>query len=216
MLSSAVAGIPREIPESRPDSRNADFVGETSINKTLQHMEDCIQGMSAGSAGSHYLSTDSPSNFLGTVASPCEPVSDQNRILRVLYKYGLTTTTEDWAQLLDLYREEVYPLYPFIHLPSLQRSYDELLDLLDGSNCSTYQRSGRSLSIDPLVQLLICLGLGRCTTSARAEAKEGPDSAGWTFYCAATDLLGDLLDPLGSNQRGLLRMQTLTLMVGCG
>ncbi|KAF9890589.1 hypothetical protein FE257_005720 [Aspergillus nanangensis] len=194
--AAAAAADPEFGPAEEPS-----YVGETSISRTLQQVEDSLHEL--GLPAKNTPAAISPSSALLNEVGATSSSSLRAWILQTLDKHELQPDKAEWDVLLDLYCEDVYPLYPFLHIPSLRRSYAQLL----GHN--ELGTAGK----DSLAQVLICLGLGRCTTSVRAETSEGTQSSGWAFYTAALDCVGGILDPLRETSLGLQRLQVLALMI---
>ncbi|OJJ05338.1 hypothetical protein ASPVEDRAFT_44823 [Aspergillus versicolor CBS 583.65] len=183
------------------------YVGETSIDRTLRHVEESLYELEVPAQEAESSAIVSPGSALLGEGNTAGSSWQRMRVLEVLTAHKLSPQKADWDVLLDLFCEDVHPLYPFLHLPSLRRSYAYLSD--HGADSTEPDIAG----MDSFVQVLICLALGRCTTSVRAETGEGTQSSGWTFYCAALDCLGDIYKPSGENGSGLPRLQVLTLMV---
>jgi hypothetical protein len=179
------------------------YVGETSISRTLQQVEDSLHEL--GLPGKDYgtAAAVSPSSALLNERPMVNSISSRRPLLQILSKHQLRPNKAEWDILLDLYCDDVHPLYPFLHLPSLRRAYTQLMDQ-DGSTTA---------GTDSFSQVLICLALGRCTTSVRAETSEGTQSSGWAFYTAALECVGEVVDPLRETSSGLPRLQVLTLIV---
>ncbi|CAG7921123.1 unnamed protein product [Penicillium olsonii] len=193
-------------PDSGEEERAA-YRGETAIAHTLQRVEESLGelGTCAQDTNPSLLSPPSP---LRTSESP---ITDRylmgKKISRALDKYQICPRNGDWDTLLDLFSKDVHPLYPFLHLPCLQTSYDILV-----RRSHPTDRDMEYSRVDSFAQVLICLALGRCTTSVRVETSDGLQTSGWSLYCAAVESLGDIFDPFEENQ-SLSRLQVLLLMV---
>ncbi|KAL6232496.1 hypothetical protein BDW75DRAFT_242894 [Aspergillus navahoensis] len=195
--------------ESEPEAGDEPgYVGETSINRTLQHVEESLQVLQAPAAVGSSPAAITPAPSLLAEDNTGASMMQRKHVLDVLERHQLLVQKSEWNVLLDLFCEDVYPLYPFLHLPSLRRSYARLLD-----QTATGQTTMDNPGIDSFAQVLICLALGRCTTSVRAETREGSQSSGWTLYCAALDCVGDMFDPLRQKTTGLPRLQLMALVV---
>lgn len=208
--------VPRDESVSEPDFGDPmscfRVLGETSINQTLQQVENILE--SPGSDKPVFdkpvqAKTTPPCSTSLTVAIDSAPMPDV--LMDKLRRHDLKPSKEDWDQLYDNYCEFVFPLFPFLHLPSLQKAYAQLWNSL-GQGSWAAQAAPPS-TVDDVAQVLICLALGRCTTSVRAQATEATHSAGWKLYSAAVDLLGNLVDPMGEGSPRVFRLQSLALMV---
>jgi hypothetical protein len=187
-------------PDFGPTDESS-YVGETSISRTLQQVEHSLHEL--GLPAKNTTTAISPASALLNEVPATSSSSFREWVLQTLTKHHLRPDKAEWDILLDLYCEDVHPLYPFFHLPSLRRSYAQLM----GHN--ELSTAGK----DSVAQVLICLALGRCTTSVRIETSEGTQSSGWAFYTAALDCIGGIIDPLRETSLGLQRLQVLTLMV---
>ncbi|KAL4869905.1 fungal-specific transcription factor domain-containing protein [Aspergillus spectabilis] len=191
---------------SGPDFEPVDepsYVGETSISHTLQQVENSLHGLGLPTKEVNTPVVVSPSSALLNEAATGSSSSSRKEVLQILARHQLPPNKAEWDILLDLYCEDVHPLYPFLHLPSLRRSYAQLMgeDVLD------------TVGKDSFAQVILCLALGRCTTSVRAETSEGTQSSGWAFYTAALECVGEVNNPLRETSMGLPRLQVLTLMI---
>jgi hypothetical protein len=130
----------------------------------------------------------SPSSALLNEAAAGSSSSSRKEVLQILARHQLPPNKAEWDIPLDLYCEDVHPLYPFLHLPSLRRSYAQLMGEDDLG----------AVGKDAFAQVILCLALGRCMTSVRAETSEGTQSSGWTFYAAALECVGEVNNPLRS------------------
>ncbi|KAJ5858592.1 hypothetical protein N7534_003869 [Penicillium rubens] len=187
-------------PDFGPTDESS-YVGETSISRTLQQVEHSLHEL--GLPAKNTTTAISPASALLNEVPATSSSSFREWVLQTLTKHHLRPDKAEWDILLDLYCEDVHPLYPFFHLPSLRRSYAQLM----GHN--ELSTAGK----DSVAQVLICLALGRCTTSVRIETSEGTQSSGWAFYTAALDCIGGIIDPLRETSLGLQRLQVLTLMI---
>jgi hypothetical protein len=193
-----------------PDSEEEDspaYIGETAISHTLQRVEQSLHEL--GTRGKDTKSSIfSPASSLHTTE---DFIADRDLVGKTLfgalYQYQLYPRKSEWDTLLDLFCEDVHPLYPFLHLPCLRGSYDMLVGGLNSINWKIDNPGA-----DSFAQVLICLALGRCTTSVRVETSDGLQTSGWSLYCADVESLGDIFDPFKQNS-SLSRLQVLLLMV---
>ncbi|RDW79236.1 fungal specific transcription factor domain-containing protein [Aspergillus mulundensis] len=179
------------------------YMGETSIRRTLQEVEDSLHELGLPVKDADAPTVVSPDSALTSETSATSSRSLRTWVLKILAKYQLCPRKADWVVLLDLYCDYVHPLYPFLHIPSLRRSYAQLVGETD------VVTAGK----ESFAQVLLCLALGRCTTSVRAETNDGMQSSGWAFHAAALECVKDVVDPLGDTPASLSRLHVLTLMV---
>ncbi|OOQ91332.1 hypothetical protein PEBR_00320 [Penicillium brasilianum] len=179
------------------------YVGETSISRTLQQVEDSLHELGLPGKDHDNPAAIDPLSALLNEGPIVNSILPRKPLLQILSKHQLRPNKAEWGILLDLYCDDVHPLYPFLHLPSLRRSYTQIIDQDDLNITGT----------DYFSQVLICLALGRCTTSVRAETSEGTQSSGWAFYTAALEYMGEVFDPFRETSSGLPRLQVLTLII---
>lgn len=194
-------------------SNCASTLGGTSIDQTLQQVELDLETHPLPTQGSRMRPTtqESSLNLDKGQSGVRAPFSARLRTTRLLQRHGLAPNENEWDELFSNFCEFVYPLFPFLHLPSLEATYSGLWALL---RQQLYERAETvGPSADELAQVLICLALGRCTHSARTSAFEGFHSAGWKFYTAAAEVVGSLFDPICDIGATVERLQTLTCMV---
>jgi hypothetical protein len=194
------SGVGASDPDLEPVDEPS-YVGETSISHTLQQVENSLHGLGLPAKEINTPVVVSPSSALLNEAAAGS--SSRKEVLQILSRHQLPSNKAEWDILLDLYCEDVHPLYPFLHLPSLRRSYAQLMGDDDLG----------AVGKDSFAQVILCLALGRCTTSVRAETSEGTQSSGWTFYTAALECVGEVNNPLRETSMGLPRLQVLALMV---
>lgn len=136
----------------------------------------------------------------------------QSTLSKVMETSEVCSSIDEWPTLLKTFCEAVHPLYPFIDISALRASLTGLQQHVH----TQVPRVEATLSenmLESYAQVLVCLALGRCTRYGRSSVDSGRYSAGWRFYCAAIDLLGNIFDPCVRSRCGLSRVQTFTLMV---
>lgn len=140
------------------------------------------------------------------------PAMNQSTLSKVMETSEVCSSIDEWPTLLETFCEAVHPLYPFIEISALRVSLTGLQQHVH----TQVPRVEATLSenmLESYAQVLVCLALGRCTMYGRSSVDSGRYSAGWRFYCAAIDLLGNTFDPCVRSRCGLSRVQTFTLMV---
>lgn len=195
----------RSQPGLRPDTEA--FSGEPSIVHVLHEMEGHLERLGMG----HTLMASPPSS------QPLTPVHDlsqdersQNRILEVLDSHGIIIDKSEWDQLLHTFFDEIYVLYPFLHSPTLRRTYENLCDTILRRSKTSYENTNDRAKI---AQVLFCLATGRCSESTRTDAGEGRHSAGWSLFRAAMDVLGDPLEVLDDYTAAIEALPAILLAV---
>lgn len=178
------------------------FSGEPSIVHVLHEMEGHLERLGMG----HTPMASPPSS------PPLTPVQNwshdgrsQNKILEILDSHSITIDKCEWDQLLHTFFEEIYVLYPFLHPPTLRRTYEDLSD----TNTSCESTNDRA----KFAQVLFCLATGRCSESTRTDTGEGRHSAGWSLFQAGMDVLGEPLEVLDAYSAALEALQAILLAV---
>jgi hypothetical protein len=191
-----------------PKSDTEVFNGEPSITHVLHEMEGHLEELGMANP----LWPSSPSS------QPLTPVYDRslpeqeevNPIQKALYCHGIVPDREKWDGILDTFCEEVYILYPFLHLPILRSTYENLWNRIrvphSTSGITTRDRVRST-------QLFFCLATGRCSESIRKGPEEGRHSAGWSLFQVGMDLLGNPLDIFDGISISLEALQAMILAV---
>jgi hypothetical protein len=211
--------------QTRPSPQSQDptwddhsaFAGEASVHYSLEHMEGRLQR----------LGVDKPSHPSGpptpSLTPPLSPNSSvhpgtasqrahtyQGEVQHLLYSHGVVPRRAEWETSLASYFEDIHPLYPFLHPPSMWDEHEKAW-----SNSFFDRGASEPLETEArlqLAQIFLCLASGRCTTATRT-GKDGRHSAGWSLYCVATGLIGDTLNLCSNSSTPLLQLQILCLMV---
>lgn len=191
------------------------FSGETSIAHNLTVVEGRLEQM--GVQYSRERSTSPNGQFRSNLTPSPEPsfrgFKEQGTSLtqRVLRKHGIIPDRDQWEVIMHTFCDEVHVLVPFLHLPAVWRLYKQTwtISFDQESSCSSNSEAQRFQA----AHILLCLANGKCVESSRFEGDEGPYSAGWTFYSAARDAFGDLLDGFSQCTDQIFLLQTVVLMV---
>lgn len=193
------------------------FAGETSARFNLEQMEDRLEKLGVDRPAPP---SSPPSQPLTPSLRPATPEPDallfgtgskRDTDMRQLLKcHSVPINPKEWETCLMSFFAEVHPLYPFLHPPSVQEVFNQVRSL-NLANRSTSTLPESDLNIE-LAQVFLCLAIGRCTTANRGSSN-GRHSAGWSLYCVAMDLIGDVLNLCGISSSPLLQLQTLCLLV---
>ncbi|CAI7630251.1 unnamed protein product [Penicillium pancosmium] len=193
------------------------FSGETSIAHNLTVVEGRLEQMGvqysrerSTSPNGQYRSNLTPSP---DSESSLQHFQEQGTSLtqRVLRKHGIIPDRDQWEAIMHTFCDEVHVLVPFLHLPVVWRLYEQTWAISFGQNSN---RSSQSESQRfQTAHILLCLANGKCVESSRFEGDQGPYSAGWSFYNAARDVFGDLLDGFSQCTDQIFLLQTVVLMV---
>ncbi|KAJ5919298.1 hypothetical protein N7466_010241 [Penicillium verhagenii] len=206
------------IPETRSTSTQVPtFSGETSLTHNLTVVESRLKQMGVQYAR---LRSASPSRRFRSCLTPSPDHSPEQHkettstfVNQVLHARGLVPRQEQWDELLHNFCDEVHVLVPFLHLPSLWRLYEGMwTNLIHGQSRNHDQNLNGVIRVQT-AHVLMCLANGRCGEYSRTEGEEGRYSAGWSFYNAARDIFGDLLNGFIQCTDQILVLQTVLLMV---
>ncbi|KAJ5080946.1 hypothetical protein N7456_013656 [Penicillium angulare] len=189
-----------------PKSDTKLFSGEPSIVHILHEMEGQLERLGM----KNKLMRSSPPSL------PLTPVCDQSqaeeRVSHVkiaLESNRVIPDREEWDELLNSFVEEVHILYPFLHLPILRSTYEDLWDRPLLSSSGSWKSTNDRVRI---AQVLFCLATGRCNESTRKDT-DGHHSAGWSLFQAGMDVLGDPLEILDDFSVSLPALQAILLAV---
>lgn len=207
LLSSSHSQGPRK---PRPPT----FQGETSIQSNLDEIKRRMNDHSDALESQTLPSPRASSPALTSVPSMIEELASEELIdlHKVSQKYNLELDAAKFEQLFKTFCDEIHTLYPFLHLPSLQREQFIFVRALSPNSRAVHSCSSR---YDRLViaRLFICYAIGQCTASPRDARTSGRHTAGWSLYRAGMDFIGNIFDSLEECQTSLLPLQVLALMV---
>jgi hypothetical protein len=191
------------------------FSGETSIAHNLTVVEGRLEQMGVQYSRERSTSPNGQfrSNLTPSPESSFRGFKEQGTSLtqRVLRKHGIIPDRDQWEVIMHTFCDEVHVLVPFLHLPAVWRLYKQTwtISFDQESSCSSNSEAQRFQA----AHILLCLANGKCVESSRFEGDEGPYSAGWSFYSAARDAFGDLLDGFSQCTDQIFLLQTVVLMV---
>ncbi|KAL2844354.1 fungal-specific transcription factor domain-containing protein [Aspergillus pseudoustus] len=200
----------RESRSARAASRPPTYSGETSIRSTLEQVEAHLDRQP-------HIEPNQPSEVATPALTP-PPLLDTDApprrtsdLCKTLHDYDIVINKSQWDYFMKIFCDEVHILYPLLNPRALWEQYDLFWkDHITSPSGSRQFNRERRVSLS---QILICLAIGRCTASPRVAGQGGRHSAGWSFYSAALELFGDLLDCFEECSNQLLLLQTLSLMV---
>lgn len=204
------------IPTNSNSSRKVQtFSGETSLAHNLTVVEGRLEQMGveysrfrSDSPNGQYRSNLTPSPELSLRQFPGKEISLIHRVLR---NYAIIPNRGQWEVIMHTFCDEVHVLVPFLHLPGMWKVYEKTWEVSFDQISSGYDLDGTHRI--QTAHILLCLANGKCVESSRFEGDEGPYSAGWSFYSAARDIFGDLIDGFGQCGDQIFLLQTVVLMV---
>ncbi|KAH7145813.1 fungal-specific transcription factor domain-containing protein [Dactylonectria estremocensis] len=195
------------------DGRSA-FAGESSTSYSLDQVEDRLERLGVDRP---VRAPSPPAQPLTPSPGPMTPEQGASAprtewrrdggVRQLLRSNGVAFDRERWEVWLSSFFAEVHPLYPFLHPPAV---WEELTKMWNISlACGGVAENDLDLK---LAQVFLTLAIGCCQTATRS-ASSGRHSAGWSLYCVATKLTGDVLNLCSHRASPLLQLQTLCLMV---
>ncbi|KAF4979783.1 hypothetical protein FZEAL_4087 [Fusarium zealandicum] len=127
----------------------------------------------------------------------------------ILIQHGVTIDEQQSRYYLQTFLDEVHPMYPLIHPPTLWETFDEMWQYptLWGTT-DTAEREHVRVSV---ALVCFCLALGRCSISSRITDPSGVHSSGWSLYSVGMSLLHDLLETSNTAAKSLLMLQVIYL-----
>ncbi|KAJ5742810.1 uncharacterized protein N7511_011211 [Penicillium nucicola] len=209
-------GSKRPLQNSTTSPTVATFSGETSLTHHLTVVEGRLEQMGVRYTGVRSTSPNQP--FASRLTPSPGESSDfkpldhtQGYMYQLLDPHGVVPDRKQWDQLMHTFCDEVHVLVPFLHLPSLWETYSKLWENSGASKLSPYHRHAESRFT--MAHILLCLANGKCVRSSHVKGPKKDYSAGWSFYRAARDIFGDLLDAFSECSNQILLLQTILLMV---
>ena len=129
----------------------------------------------------------------------------------VLLSYGVVPDRTQYDTFMRIFFDDIHILYPFLHAPTVWKTYDFMWRrslLISSEDLETGPETRLSVGI-----VFICIAIGRCTASSRAQGLDATHSAGWNIYSVATHLMRELLDLTSRSLPSLHDLQAFSLMV---
>ena len=184
------------------------FSGEPSISHVIHEMESHLEQLGISRSS---LISPPPSEPLTPIYDQDDARLEMNPIRAILDSHGIIPDKGRWDDLLSTFVDEVYVLYPFLHLPVLRKTYEEVCDhLLDISTSNSCDDMSHRIDIS---QVLFCLAIGRCSESTRQGTEHGHHSSGWSLFRASMKILGEPLEIFDDLSLALKAMQSMLLAV---
>lgn len=188
------------------------FAGEMTMTPTFEDESDRLDHNSTVSSAMR-VDYSSPASSLHPPATSPSDVAGRKRgwFECLLARHGVVTDQQQCKYHLQVYMDEVHPMYPVVHPPAV---WDIFNEMWEHSSSSSSTQSGQSEQLRVSVALVcFCLALGRCSMSARMSDPSGVESSGWSLYNVGMSLLGDLLETSNTAIKSLLMLQVLMVRV---
>ncbi len=203
-----------ESSRNRGDSDRQTFVGEVSMHELGQEKEQ-LDDLPAQYSETSPLSNGAPFSpkgraFRGHIPDPDAQKRSRSWLREILLSHGVVPEQLECKTFLEVFFDEVHVLYPFLHPPSVWRTFEYLWKQSLLVSSEDMEKTGESrLSV---ALLFICLALGRCTASSRIDNADGAHSAGWTLYNVAMDIVPSFFDVASDSAISLHGLQVLASM----
>ncbi|KAM0324258.1 hypothetical protein ACHAPQ_008416 [Fusarium lateritium] len=187
------------------------FAGEITMTPGFEDEND---GLDQNASVSSAIRADysSPASSLHPPATTPSDVTGRRGAWfeRILARHGVVTDQQQCSYHLQVYMDEVHPMYPVVHPPAVWDTFNEMWQYpASGSSAESVPREQMRVSV---ALVCFCLALGRCSMSARMSDPSGVESSGWSLYSVGMSLLGDLLETSNTAIKSLLMLQALMIM----
>ena len=195
------------------DNDRHTFVGETSMLQALRQTEEQLNDLGPEFRPNSPLSSGPGRPLTPKLRTALNANAEKNSrswLRAILLSYGIVPDKAQCDTSLRTYFDEIDVLYPFLHPPTVWRTYDYLWQrslLVSSDDLDGNEESRLSVAI-----VFICLATGRCTGSSRVDNADGTHSAGWSLYSVAMYLLRQFLDMTQESAISLHGIQALALM----
>ncbi|KAL6366195.1 hypothetical protein LRP88_00292 [Fusarium phalaenopsidis] len=117
------------------------FAGEITMNPAFEDDNDTLDNNSVVSSGLRLEHSSPASSLHPPATSPGELGVRKGRwwFDSILAQHGVTIDENQSRYYLQVYLDEIHPMYPFIHPPAIWETFNEILlqDLLETSNTAT-------------------------------------------------------------------------------
>ncbi|KAH7153766.1 fungal-specific transcription factor domain-containing protein [Fusarium sp. MPI-SDFR-AT-0072] len=200
--------------QSALETEGQTFAGEMTITPTFEDENEPIDYQSSASSAMRIDNTSPASSLLPpvTATSPSDTTGRKGGWFeRILTRHGVMTDEKQCRYHLQVFMDEVHPMYPVVHSPAV---WDIFNELWQHPAISSSVESAQSEQLRVSVALVcFCLALGRCSMSARMSDRSGVESSGWSLYSVGMSLLGDLLETSNTAIKSLLMLQVLIVRI---
>ncbi|RSL90019.1 hypothetical protein CEP51_000934 [Fusarium floridanum] len=189
------------------------FAGEITMNPAFEDDNDTLDHNSVVSSGLRLEHSSPASSLHPQATSPGELGVRKGRwwFDSILAQHGVTIDENQSRYYLQVYLEEIHPMYPFIHPPAIWETFNEMWQY--STPWPTAESpEGEHMRVS-MALVCFCLALGRCSISSRIADPSGVSSSGWSLYCVGKSLLQDLLETSNTATKSLLMLQVLIVRV---
>ncbi|KAM0189101.1 hypothetical protein ACHAPI_010246 [Fusarium lateritium] len=185
------------------------FAGEITMTPGFEDEND---GLDQNGSISSAIRADysSPASSLHPPATTPSDVTGRKSAWfeRILARHGVVTDQQQCSYHLQVYMDEVHPMYPVVHPPAVWDIFNEMWQYTASAESAPREQMRVSVAL-----VCFCLALGRCSMSARMSDPSGVESSGWSLYNVGMSLLGDLLETSNTAIKSLLMLQALMVRI---
>ncbi|KAF5024141.1 hypothetical protein F66182_3775 [Fusarium sp. NRRL 66182] len=188
------------------------FAGEITMTPTFEDENERVEHSGSVSSAMRVDYSSPASSLHPTTTSPGDATGQKRAWFEgLLARHGVTADEQQCRYHLQVYLDEVHPMYPIIHPPALWEIFNDMWQC-PGLSSSTDVTEREQLRLS-LALVCFCLALGRCSISTRITDPSGIDSSGWSLHNVGMTLLGDILETSNTAIKSLHMLQALMVRV---
>ncbi|KAF4955350.1 hypothetical protein FSARC_11884 [Fusarium sarcochroum] len=188
------------------------FAGEMTMTPTFGDESDRLDHDSSVSSAMRVDQSSPASSLHPPTTSPSDVTGRPGGWFEhMLTRHGVITDEQQCRYHLQVFMDEVHPMYPVVHPPAVWDIFNEMWQYPAFSS-STELTQSEQLRVS-VALVCFCLALGRCSMSARMSDPSGVESSGWSLYSVGMSLLGDLLETSNTAIKSLLMLQVLMVRI---
>ncbi|XEV04705.1 hypothetical protein FSHL1_009992 [Fusarium sambucinum] len=196
--------------QSALETEGQTFAGEMTMTPTFEDESDRLDHNSSVSSAMRVDYSSPASSLQPPATSPSDVTGRKGGWFHgLLSRHGVVTDQEQCRYHLQVYMDEVHPMYPVVHPPAV---WDIFNDMWQHSSSSNESAQSEQLRVS-VALVCFCLALGRCSLSTRMSDPSGVKSSGWSLYNVGMSLLGDLLETSNTAIKSLLMLQVLMVRI---
>lgn len=130
---------------------------------------------------------------------------------KIFTQHGVVADEQQLRHDLQVYMEEVHPLYAFLHPPTVWETFYEMWEYSAlWSMTDSTERREKHISV---AIVCFCIALGRCSVASRMSDESGVYSSGFGMYSIGMTLLQNVMDMGNVTTKSLPTLQVLILRV---
>ncbi|KAM0418498.1 hypothetical protein ACHAPD_004857 [Fusarium lateritium] len=196
--------------QSALETEGQTFAGEMTMTPAFEDESDRLDHNSSVSSAMRVDYSSPASSLQPPATSPSDVTGRKGGWFQgLLRRHGVVTDQEQCRYHLQVYMDEVHPMYPVVHPPAV---WDIFNDMWQHSSSSNESAQSEQLRVS-VALVCFCLALGRCSLSTRMSDPSGVKSSGWSLYNVGMSLLGDLFETSNTAIKSLLMLQVLMVRI---